>query len=95
MFGKNHEVAKLPLTDATIVPFTSGEDYIFSTQLPNPNGNKLQIYPFNGKTMLMDAKSIASISFQSNVARNAGDAFYIDEQMYRPAQDCNKCYGMV
>lgn len=41
----------------------------------------------------MDENPIANVSFQSNVARNAGDAFYIDEQMYRPAQDCNKCYG--
>ena len=44
-------------------------------------------------TTFSNEKSIASVSFQSNVARNAGDAFYIDEQMYRPAQDCNKCYG--
>lgn len=90
---KLHEVGKLPLTDATIVQFTSGEDYIFSTKLPNPNGNELQVYPFDGKEMFMDENPIANVSFQSNVARNAGDAFYIDEQMYRPAQDCNKCYG--
>lgn len=88
-----HEVGKLPLTDATIVQFTSGEDYIFSTKLPNPNGNELQVYPFDGKEMFMDENPIANVSFESNVARNAGDAFYIDEQMYRPAQDCNKCYG--
>ena len=90
---KLHEVGKLPLTDATIVQFTSGEDYIFSTKLPNPNGNELQVYPFDGKAMFMVENPIANVSFQSNVARNAGDAFYIDEQMYRPAQDCNKCYG--
>ena len=35
----------------------------------------------------------AEISFPSNIARNAGDAFYIGDDMYRPAQDCNKCYG--
>lgn len=90
---KVQEVSMLPLTDATIVKLKSGEEYVFSTKLPNPNGDELQIYSFDGKTMLMAEKPIASVSFPSNIARNAGDAFYIDEQMYRPAQDCNKCYG--
>lgn len=90
---KVQEVSMLPLTDATIVKLKSGEEYVFSTKLPNPNGDELQIYSFDGKTMLMDEKPIDSVSFPSNIARNAGDAFYIDEQMYRPAQDCNKCYG--
>ena len=90
---KVQEVSMLPLTDATIVKLKSGEEYVFSTKLPNPNGDELQIYSFDGKTMLMAEKPIASVSFPSNIARNAGDALYIDEQMYRPAQDCNKCYG--
>lgn len=88
-----HEVGHLPLTDATIVKFHSGEEYVFSTKLPNPNGNELEIYPFDGESMKMDVKSLAAVSFPSNIARNAGDAFYIGEQMFRPAQDCNKCYG--
>lgn len=88
-----HEVGNLPLTDATIVKFHSGEEYVFSTKLPNPNGNKLEIYLFDGESMKMEGNAISSISFSSNIARNAGDAFYVGEQMYRPAQDCNKCYG--
>jgi len=90
---KLHEVGNVPLTDATIVRMNSGEEYIFSTQLPAPNGNELQIYRFDGDKLLMDEKPVANVAFPSNVARNAGDAFYIGEQMYRPAQDCNKCYG--
>lgn len=93
MLEKVHEIGKLPLTDATIVKFKFGEEYVFSTKLPNPNGDELQIYSFDGNTMLMDEKPIANVSFPSNIARNAGDAFYIGEQLYRPAQDCNKCYG--
>ena len=88
-----HEVGHLPLTDATIVKFHSDEEFVFSTKLPNPNGNELEIYPFDGKFMKMEAKALDTVSFPSNIARNAGDAFYIGEQMYRPAQDCNKCYG--
>lgn len=88
-----HEVGHLPLTDATIVKLHSGEEFVFSTMLPDPNGNELEIYPFDGESMKMDVKSLAAVSFPSNIARNAGDAFYIGEQMFRPAQDCNKCYG--
>lgn len=88
-----HEVGHLPLTDATIVKLHSGEEFVFSTKLPDPNGNELEIYPFDGESMKMDVKSLAAVSFPSNIARNAGDAFYIGEQMFRPAQDCNKCYG--
>lgn len=88
-----HEVGHLPLTDATIVKFHSGEEYVFSTKLPNPNGNELEIYPFDGESMKMDEKSLARIRFSSNIARNAGNAFYVGKQMYRPAQDCNQCYG--
>lgn len=90
---KVHEVGRLPLTDATIVKFNSGEEYIFSTKLPNPNGSELQIYSFDGDKMLMEEKAVANVSFPSNIARNAGDAFYVGNQLYRPAQDCNKCYG--
>ena len=88
-----HEVGHLPLTDATIVRCRNGEEYVFSTKLPNPNGDELHIYPFDGDAMKMGEKPIATVTFQGNIARNAGDAFYIGEQMYRPAQDCNKGYG--
>lgn len=88
-----NEVGRLPLTDATIVKLHSGEDFVFSTKLPNPNGNELEIYPFDGDSMTMDENVLDTVHFPSNIARNAGDAFYVGEQMYRPAQDCNKCYG--
>lgn len=90
---KLHEVGHLPLTDATIARDLSGDEYIFSTKLPNPNGNEMQIYSFDGDAMHLEEKPVANIVFPNNVARNAGDAFYIGEQMYRPAQDCDKCYG--
>ena len=93
MLEKVSEIGHLPLSDATIVTFKSGEKYIFSTEFPNPNGNVLQIYPFDGNAMTIQPKPVAEISFPSNIARNAGDAFYIGDDMYRPAQDCNKCYG--
>lgn len=88
-----HEVACLPLTDATIVRWNDGEEYVFSTRIPTQNGDELQIYPFDGKTLRMDDKTISCVKFPSNIARNAGDAFRMGGQVFRPAQDCNKCYG--
>ena len=90
---KVHTACKLPLTDATIVKFMSGERYVFSTKLPNPNGNELQVYRFCDDSMSIDQSPFANVLFESNIARNAGDAFYLNDVMYRPAQDCNKCYG--
>lgn len=90
---KVHEVGYLPLTDATIVKLNSGEEYVFSTKIPRPNGDELHVYPFDGNCMKMDANCVETVSFPSNIARNAGNAFYVGNQLYRPAQDCNKCYG--
>lgn len=86
-------VADLPLSDATIVRMENGEDYVFSTSMPNPNGSTLQIYSFDEQIMKIVEKPVAKFVFESNIARNAGDAFYVDGQLYRPAQDCNKWYG--
>lgn len=63
MLEKVSEVGHLPLSDATIVTFKNGEKYIFSTEFPNPNGNVLQIYPFDGNAMTIQPKPVAEISF--------------------------------
>lgn len=77
-----------PLTDA-IVTEMFGEKMIFSTKLPNHNKNILDIYHWEGNKCL----KVSSIKFPNNIARNAGDFFMVDGEVYRPAQDCNKRYG--
>lgn len=77
-----------PLTDAVAIEY-GGESLMFATTLPNPNGNKLDMYiKRNGNYELKD-----TIIVQGRTARMGGDFFWEDGTLYRPAQDNNECYG--
>jgi len=78
-----------PLADATIVDY-QGSTYLFFTKLPDCNGKELFIYKMNedGQYTLFQI-----VMFEENIARMAGAFFTIGDTLYRPAQDCNKCYG--
>ena len=76
------------LTDAVAIEY-GGESLMFATTLPNPNGNKLDMYiKRNGNYELKD-----TIIVQGRTARMGGDFFWEDGTLYRPAQDNNECYG--
>lgn len=84
-----------PLTDAVCLSLDNslsfGGLYIFSTDIYNPNGNKLKVFRENiDKTKF---ELCQTISFENNIARMAGDFFSIGDSIYRPAQDCTACYG--
>lgn len=83
----------LPLTDAILVKMPDDRHYILSTKEPTQNKNHLQVYSVDTDNWKMDEQPIQDISFESNIARNAGDVFTYDGTLYRPAQDCNKGYG--
>jgi len=83
-------VCEQPLTDATILEY-GDNSYIIATSLPNPNGNKLQIFEFDNDRL--KAQPLYDITFDSTVARNAGSPFKMDGKIYRPAQDCIGKYG--
>lgn len=87
-----HKVSGLPLTDATV--FKYGEDaYLCSTQKPSPNGNILNLFDFDLKSLTINDSPIQTISFEGNNARNAGEVFKVADNYFRPAQDCNGGYG--
>lgn len=87
---KIQRLSDLPLTDAVIVNLF-GEKQIFSTKEPNPNKNVLDVYDWDeGKKAFEHSESI---TFQENIARNAGDFFEYKGTVYRPAQECNQMYG--
>jgi len=90
---KYSDVSFLPLTDAIIVKMDDGKEFVFSTQEPSQNKDHLQVYSFDSNKMNINDKVVQDISFPSNIARNAGEVFTVDGVKYRPAQDCNKCYG--
>lgn len=77
-----------PLTDAVMIDY-EGESLLFATTLPNPNGDKLDMYvKHNGEYELKD-----TIVVQGRTARMGGDFFWHNGNLYRPAQDNNECYG--
>ena len=73
-----------PLVDAVIY-----EDHVFATSFPDSNGKSLGVYEIyeNGFQL------VRNITFDENVARNAGAFFKIGDKVYRPAQECNEWYG--
>lgn len=76
-----------PLTDATLLD--GGNMLLFTTKIPNPNGDTLLIYELkNGKYELVD-----NIQTKGRIARMGGAFFRVGGELYRPAQDCNDCYG--
>lgn len=78
-----------PLTDAVMTDIF-GERQIFSTKMPNPNGNELNIYSLD---MQLNVIGTRSIQLKDNHARMAGQFFEYNGKIYRPAQDCNTQYG--
>lgn len=85
---KLETIKKAPLTDAVLLEY-DGEDLMFATKLPNPNGNQLDIYvKKDGQYVLKEVLDV-----EGRTARMGGDFFWVDGVLYRPAQDNNECYG--
>lgn len=85
-------IIKRPLTD-TIIKDIQDTEYIFSTEIPDPNGSRLKIF----KRTENDQDSFElwqEYCFPDKTARGAGDWFEEDGKLVRPAQDCNGYYGV-
>lgn len=78
-----------PLTDAIYVNL-KGKDYIFSTEGSDPNGKVLGVYTNDESRRYVLTNSIG---FNENIARMAGDFFWVGSDLYRPAQESNDTYG--
>ena len=87
---KVSQLSDEPLTDAVLTE-RFGRKQIFSTKEPNPNESFLGIYDWDetcGNYILKQ-----EVCFQEKIARNAGDFFEFEGNLYRPAQECNQMYG--
>lgn len=84
------ELLALPLTDA-VIEVINDVPYLFSTRLPNQNGNILDIYV--GEEWNNNYSLYQSIKFSDSIARSAGPLFKYDGSLIRPSQDCNFSYG--
>lgn len=91
-FEKVQTVGGFPYTDAIIADcWGQGDFYLFTTKLPEPNGNHLFIY--HSKEMQSGYELHLELTFKSNIARMAGDFIKTKNEVIRPAQDCNGGYG--
>ena len=79
-----------PLTDA-VIRIEGDKYYIYSTKLPVPNGNVLDVYESN--VFLGPYVYKKSIEFNNHCARMGGQFFECNNLLIRPAQDCNGAYG--
>lgn len=87
---KVSQLSDEPLTDAVLTE-RFGRKQIFSTKEPNPNESILGIYDWDetcGNYILKQ-----EVCFQEKIARNAGDFFEWNGNIYRAAQECNQMYG--
>lgn len=84
------KLSDLPLADA-ILTNAFGRKQLFSTKEPNPNKNLLDIYGWDNEKKAFEFED--SVTFEENIARNAGVFFEFGGKIYRPAQECNHIYG--
>lgn len=85
------QLSNQPLTDAIITKIDDNF-YIFTTEIPTQNGNKLSIY--SALDDMESYKLIQNIILFDNTARSAGDIFVDHGRIVRPAQNCNGGYGV-
>lgn len=77
------------LADA-IITNLFGKELLFATSSPNHNGSILNVYERAGGKFFNE---IGNITFDKEIARNAGDFFMLNGKLFRPAQDCSEVYG--
>lgn len=73
-----------------VMAHVDGNDYMFCTKQPNPNGNVLTVYVKDESGRFT---ANGEYIFEDNIARMAGDFFEYEDALYRPAQECNVQYG--
>lgn len=69
-----------------------GRWWLFCTQQPISN-TALHLYYSESPFGTFEPHQNNPVKWDVNNARPAGDLFQVGEKWYRPAQDCNSCYG--
>ena len=82
-------ISKRPLADTVLVRLF-GDQIMLTTELPNPNGNLLEIFRQNDEGAYELSQTFL---FPENIARGAGNILFHKGHIYRPAQECNHTYG--
>ena len=86
---KQETILHEAVADAVITTI-NGQEYLFCTKQPKPNGNVLYTYRKDEKGVFV---ADGEYAFEENIARMAGDFFECQDKLYRPTQECNIQYG--
>lgn len=81
------QLSNKSMADAIITDYF-GEKLLFSTM---NNGNVLDVYKYDEIKATFVCHS--NVRFKENIARNGGDYFEVNGNLYRAAQECNYTYG--
>lgn len=77
---------------ADAVPFCyRGHKLMTATTYPNDNGSQIDVYELNEGDG--EYHKFQTFFFNKKIGRNAGNVFEYKGQLYRPAQECDLCYG--
>lgn len=87
-FILNHTIVNKALADAVLFQI-SNDSYLITTEGEEMNGRTLNFYKKTESGLVLERQ----ITFDRNVARNAGAWFKHNGKYYRPAQDCGLRYG--
>lgn len=81
----------IEMADATLAEI-DGRWWLFCTQRPLSN-TALYLYHADSPFGPFEPHQNNPVKWDVNNARPAGNLFQVDHKWYRPAQDCNRCYG--
>lgn len=77
------------LADATILQ-AANKFYMFATKVPRTQED---LFLYESKRFDGEYNEVGLVSKGSSHSRPAGNLFEVDGVLYRPAQNCSKCYG--
>lgn len=87
-FVFKHTIVDKALADAVLFQINK-DSYLIATEGEEMNGRTLNFYKKTESGFVLDRQ----ITFDRNIARNAGEWFELNGTYYRPAQDCGLRYG--
>lgn len=91
-FINKKEILKSPLLDSTILKH-EGRYWLFATRLGQHYNSELHIYYSDNLFGPYQPHAGNPVKNQPDGARPAGDFIRVDNEIYRPAQNCGNYYG--
>ena len=89
-FARVKKIAEGDFADSVMVELF-GKKWLFTTKGTDFCPSELRIMKEGGNSKMFE--EFTTIVFPKKIARGAGSFFYYNGELYRPAQECDVCYG--